>query len=135
MADEQEDLHDLTKLLLKRMESDPDEFIAAPGYKWRKAVETVREHGAKRDKDTLNAAIHKIAMDAGLQAALKTLMGEDGVPLRLPANAVSPGGGGGSGGPMTRTVTTRVLQQEAKNISEKLRQELDQLNQSMVIRL
>ncbi len=79
MADEPQ-LHDLTKMLLTRLESNPEEFSKEKThrYKWLSAVEAVREHGAKVDKETLNAALHKFYMDEAHVAALKLLMNGDG---------------------------------------------------------
>jgi hypothetical protein len=34
----------------------------------------VREHGAKVDKETLNAALHKFYMDEALRGAMQTLL-------------------------------------------------------------
>jgi hypothetical protein len=76
MADEPQ-LHDLTKMLLTRLESNPEEFSTGKSrsnFKWYYAVEAVREHGAKLDKETLNAALHKFQMDEAHVAALKLLM-------------------------------------------------------------
>lgn len=110
MADEPQ-LHDLTKLLLTRLESNPEEFgNGKNNYKWYRAVETVREHGAKLDKETLNAALHKFYMDEAHVDALKLLMNGDGdgVALRStkhPTGNVVAGlsghtpGNAGNGGP------------------------------------
>jgi hypothetical protein len=79
MADEPQ-LHDLTKMLLTRLESNPEEFSTGKSrsnFKWYYAVEAVREHGAKLDKETLNAALHKFQMDEAHVAALKLLMNGD----------------------------------------------------------
>ena len=112
MADEPQ-LHDLTKMLLTRLESNPEEFSKEKThrYKWLSAVEAVREHGAKVDKETLNAALHEHYMGVGLETALKLLLNgdEDGVGLRstkYPAgnaaglSSYTPGnaGNGGPGG-------------------------------------
>jgi hypothetical protein len=123
MADEPQ-LHDLTKMLLTRLESNPEEFSTGKSrsnFKWYYAVEAVREHGAKLDKETLNAALHKFQMDEAHVAALKLLLNGDeneaakGVglgPARVQHNppghlgmsgisqmgVPSFGGGGGGGG-------------------------------------
>jgi hypothetical protein len=75
MADEPQ-LHDLTKLLLKRLESNPEEFSGTitSYYKWSDAVEAVRLNGPKSDWETLSAALHEHYMGVGLEAALKLLL-------------------------------------------------------------
>jgi site-specific DNA-cytosine methylase len=111
MADEPQ-LHDLTKLLLTRLESNPEEFSREShlkAYKWHKAVETVREHGAKADKETLNAALHKFQMDEAHVDALKLLMNGDGDGVALRSTKHPTGyaaglsghtpGNAGNGGP------------------------------------
>ena len=78
MADEPQ-LHDLTKLLLKRLESNPEEFnkTITSSHKWSNAVETVRHCGPKSDWETLLAALHEHYMGVGLEAALKLLLNGD----------------------------------------------------------
>lgn len=115
MADEPQ-LHDLTKLLLTRLESNPEEFSKGNthSYKWYKAVEAVREHGAKLDKETLNAALHKRYMDEAHVDALKLLMGadENGVGFRATKHPTKvwvqhgPPGGAGNGGSGSVNVNT-----------------------------
>jgi hypothetical protein len=130
MADEPQ-LHDLTKLLLTRLESNPEEFSKEKThrYKWFNAVEAVREHGAKVDKETLNAALHKFQMDEAHVAALKLLMGADNQNERVGLSAwtqhnppghvgmfgishAGGGGGGGSGGNVDAKAYREMLEQQ-----------------------
>jgi len=111
MADEPQ-LHDLTKLLLKRLESNPEEFSRiklSADREWFETIEVVREHGTNLDRDTLNAALDKFHMDDTLEGALKGLLNGDeneaakGVGLRpgvagvqgSPTGSASNYGGGG----------------------------------------
>ena len=118
MADEPQ-LHDLTKMLLTRLESNPEEFgNGRNNYKWYRAVEVVREHGAKLDKETLNAALRKHYMDEAHVDALKLLMGADGDGVGLRStkhptgNVVAglsghtPGNAGGGGGSSSVNINT-----------------------------
>lgn len=67
------ELHPVVQLLLKRMESHPEEFedgiTARDTYtsikpsRWYHAIEAVKDHGTKADKAALNAALGKIYMD------------------------------------------------------------------------
>ena len=102
MADEPQ-LHDLTKLLLKRLESNPEEFSTGKSrsnFKWYYAVEAVREHGAKLDKETLNAALHKFQMDEAHVAALKLLLnGNENENEAAKGVGPRPGVAGVQGGP------------------------------------
>ena len=93
MADEQPQLHDLTKLLLDRMKTYPEEFFAGANipdpYKWRHALQTVENYGRPEDKQALHAAY----MDHGFQAALKTLLvpEEEAQPVGQSSGGVSFG--------------------------------------------
>lgn len=142
MADEPQ-LHDLTKLLLTRLESNPEEFSTGKSrsnFKWYYAVEAVREHGAKLDKETLNAALHKHYMDEAHVSALKLLMGADGdgVALRSMAHPTGNGGNGGSGsvngntiGPMSPGTLTHALEQAALQKAMMLSQLNSQFNAAL----
>jgi hypothetical protein len=98
MADEPQ-LHDLTKLLLKRLESNPEEFsrIKLSDREWFETIEVVREHGTNLDRDTLNTALDKFHMDDTLEGALKGLLNGDGdgdgAALRSMKHPTGPGPG------------------------------------------
>jgi hypothetical protein len=79
MADEPQ-LHDLTKLLLKRLESNPEEFsrIKLSDREWFETIGVVLDHGTNLDRDTLNTALDKFHMDDTLEGALKGLLNGDG---------------------------------------------------------
>jgi hypothetical protein len=69
MADE---VHPVVELLIARMDSHPEEFMddylmsevrpAAGSSRWFRVIHAIREHGSKRDVETLNAALSKIHM-------------------------------------------------------------------------
>ena len=136
MADEPQ-LHDLTKLLLTRLESNPEEFgNGKNNYKWYRAVETVREHGAKLDKETLNAALHKHYMDEAHVGALKLLMGADGdgVALRSTKHPTGNGGPGGVNnnlGALSPGTLTHILGQTATQKMQMLSQRNSQFNAAL----
>lgn len=75
MADE---MHDVVKLLLARMESHPHEFggdLVASGSleaRWWSIVREVREYGTKVEREALDAAMRKIK----LQRAHEMMMDE-----------------------------------------------------------
>ena len=69
-----EDLHDLTKFLLDRLKTYPEEFhftdTGLTSGKWRTALRAITFYGAAEDK----AAFDLAGMDYALQASLKTLL-------------------------------------------------------------
>ena len=73
MTDEPQ-LHDLTKFILSRLESYPEEFFydhtGLESMKWAKSLSAIKYCGTAEDK----AAINKAHMDFTLQIALKTLL-------------------------------------------------------------
>lgn len=117
MADDQPELHELTKMLLLRMDVHPEEFFDNFGhpapYKWRHALQSVEHYGRPEDKQALYAAY----MDHALRVALKTLLAPEeptvgqnpvGIPNTGNMSVVAPnhygvfggnGGNGGNGGP------------------------------------
>lgn len=73
MTDEPQ-LHDLTKFILSRLESYPEEFFydltGLESKKWATSLSAIKYCGTAEDK----AAINKAYMDFTLQNALKTLL-------------------------------------------------------------
>ena len=75
MADE---IHDVVKLLLARMESHPEEFggdLVANGSteaRWWHVIREVRDHGNKTEREAIDAALRKIK----LQRAHEMMMDE-----------------------------------------------------------
>lgn len=75
MADE---IHDVVKLLLARMESHPEEFggdLVTNGSteaRWWHVIREVRDHGNKTEREVLDAAMRKIK----LQRAHELMMDE-----------------------------------------------------------
>ena len=73
-----EELHDVVKLLLARMESNPDEFVAdlaaedSREHRWWQVIREVRESGTKEEKDAIQAGLRKIK----LQRAHEIMMDE-----------------------------------------------------------
>ena len=58
--------HEVVKLLLKRMESHPEEFRIGEGIfrqRWSHHVDIVRDNGSEADKAALNAKIRDVLMD------------------------------------------------------------------------
>lgn len=71
MADEQPQLHDLTKLLLDRMKTYPEEFIAG---KWEYEIGVVNTVEAGDNRKVLNDALDNHRMNLTLQKALQKLL-------------------------------------------------------------
>jgi hypothetical protein len=113
MADEPQ-LHDLTKFLLSRLNAYPEEFSPrkVSNRRWHKAIEVVREHGAKEDKDALNEVLHKFHMDDAWQAVMEALLAPPDPPEKKRGKKVfdpiSPAGGG----PISPEALTREMVHE-----------------------
>jgi len=55
--------HDVVKLLLKRMESHPEEFRVGSGpERWVTHIDMIQDYGSEADKATLNAKLRDIVM-------------------------------------------------------------------------
>jgi len=73
-----EELHDVVKLLLARMESHPEEFggdLVANGSleaRWWHVIREIREYGTKAEREAVDAAMRKIK----LQHAHELMMDE-----------------------------------------------------------
>ena len=58
--------HEVVKLLIKRMDSHPEEFRIGQGIfhqRWSHHVDIVQDHGSDADKAALNAKLRDILMD------------------------------------------------------------------------
>jgi hypothetical protein len=63
MADNEE-LHPVVQLLLKRMESHPEEFSNNKGYaRWHYAVDMVQSYGSTQEKAALRSAIRTARLE------------------------------------------------------------------------
>jgi len=82
------EIHPVVELLIARMESHPEEFMddylmsevrpAAGSSRWFRVIHAIREHGSKRDVETLNAALSKIHMQRIHEWTMDELLnGED----------------------------------------------------------
>ena len=73
-----EELHDVVKLLLARMESHPEEFggdLVANGSleaRWWHVIREIREYGTKAEREAVDAAMRKVK----LQHAHEMMMDE-----------------------------------------------------------
>lgn len=74
MTDEPQ-LHDLTKFLLARLESYPEEFVAG---RWDYEIGLINEVKVGNNQKVLNDAIGNHRMDLALQHTLKKLLVLDG---------------------------------------------------------
>jgi hypothetical protein len=96
MAIAEEDFHPAVRLLLARMETDPEEFIGK-GFRWSKTVEELREVCTADEKAALQEKYRMIRMDALHVQAMKIMTradeGEpepdDNAPDRAAATALS----------------------------------------------
>ncbi len=73
-----DNFHPAVKLLLARMESNPEEFVG--GYRWSTVLNTVREHARKEEKDTINSAYKLLQLDAAHDKIMKELLCEGSTP-------------------------------------------------------
>ena len=77
---EQPELHDLTKFILSRLESYPEEFVAG---KWEYEIDVVNTVEAGDNRKVLNDALDNHRMNLTLQKALqKLLVSEEKEPER-----------------------------------------------------
>lgn len=77
MADE---FHPAVKLLLARMESNPEEFM---GYsRWTTMLNTLREHGDKEEKAAINTLYKRLQLDDVHSKIMKELLCEPNEAVR-----------------------------------------------------
>jgi hypothetical protein len=82
MAD---DLHEVVKLLLARMESHPDEFASdlsvsvgeSRADRWWQAIRLVNDCGTKKEKDAINQGIRKIKLQRAHEMMMDELLNGD----------------------------------------------------------
>lgn len=82
MAD---DLHEVVKLLLARMESHPDEFASdlsvsvgeSRADRWWQAIRLVNDCGTKKEKDAINQGIRKIKLQRAHEMVMDELLNGD----------------------------------------------------------
>jgi hypothetical protein len=81
--------HPAVKLLLARMESNPEEFVG--GYRWTTMLNTVREHEGKEEKEAINRVFKALQLDAAHEKIMKELLCEgSSVQTTYPATALTP---------------------------------------------
>lgn len=72
---DQPQLHDLTKFLLSRKESYPEEFKwPAGGGRWDKHINTVWKYGGEADRRALGFVPQRHTMSNALRSALQELL-------------------------------------------------------------
>lgn len=71
-----DELHPLTELLLARLKSHPEEFVArnTPTGRWHAAIDAVRNYGSEEDRAAWYDAVNRINMNMAHEAALDELM-------------------------------------------------------------
>ena len=79
-----EDIHDVVKLMLARMESHPEEFradqsdYALHDARWWKSLTMIRDYGSKEEKALINAKLREIQLQQAHEWAMDELLnGED----------------------------------------------------------
>ena len=79
-GDGDEKLHPAVDLLLKRMESNPQEFVGpdAHKYNWEKVFEPFKRYMTSKEKGALNAALGKLYMDQLHQRVMEKLLDPTG---------------------------------------------------------
>lgn len=79
----QDNLHPVTKLLIARMESHPEEFkhyvgsSYIPSGRWTTAITIVRENGSDADQAALKTALDSVLMDEAHEWMLDELLNGD----------------------------------------------------------
>ena len=80
------EMHDVVNLLLKRMESHPEEFESALGEsenltdaqdRWWRVLDRVLEHGTEEEKAAIRAALREIKLDAAHRIMMDELLNGD----------------------------------------------------------
>lgn len=87
MADEQlqPQIHDLTRFLLSRLESYPEEFGIQRG-RWEKIIQQANQFLPKEEKDFLNRALKEHYLNVTLQQAMGVLLAEQKAPRKQAGN-------------------------------------------------
>lgn len=77
------ELHDVVKLLLARMESHPEEFVAdlspedSRSDRWWQVIRCVSEYGTDAEREALEASIRKVKLDKAHEAMMDELCNGD----------------------------------------------------------
>jgi hypothetical protein len=70
-----DEMHPAVTLLLARMESNPDEFLAQGAYnKWHRLIEPHKQYMSKCEKEAIRRGMRKIYMDNLHQQVMKQLL-------------------------------------------------------------
>lgn len=84
MDEEQADLHPLTKLMLARMESHPEEFdldgpntVLGHPDRWRRALKAIRDHAPQRDRELVRDKLDVILLQRAHEWAMDELLNGD----------------------------------------------------------
>lgn len=78
-SNEETDIHPVVTLLLRRMESHPDEFKEAEVYncRWAKTINAIRMSGNKAEVAVMEAGLRKIQLEQAYIDALDELCNGD----------------------------------------------------------
>lgn len=68
-----EDVHDVVKLLVARMESNPEEFVDING-RWYAPLADIAEFGSEGDRAAIHACVRNIRLSAAHEFALDELI-------------------------------------------------------------
>lgn len=78
---EDNEVHPLVELMLKRMESHPEEFegnlaseYSEDVYRWNTALNEIIEYGSEADKTALHAGLREVRLEAAHRWALDELL-------------------------------------------------------------
>lgn len=77
------EMHDVVKLLLARMESNPDEFAAdisvdgSRADRWWQVIRFILDSGTKEEKDAVNQGIRKIKLQRAHEMMMDELLNGD----------------------------------------------------------
>ena len=86
MADEQLQIHDLTRFLLRRLESYPEEFGVQRG-RWEKIIQQANQFLPKEEKDFLNRTLKEHYLNVTLKEAIGMLLAEQKAPRKQAGTA------------------------------------------------
>lgn len=113
MATVEETMHPAVRLLLKRMATDPDEFIPPDG-RWEKALHATKLYCTPEEKEALIEKFKAIAMDAIHVQIMKTLThadDDDGSNSAMDPGAI----------PQIRPLTSQSLEHLLRSPEERMK--------------
>lgn len=76
-SEEPQELHPAVQLLLKRMDSHPEEFAARGMYRWESIYSDINQVASQSEKQAMKAKLRAIKMEAIHKRMMEQLLTED----------------------------------------------------------